>query len=230
MNKISIIIPIYNEVNSIIKLLSHLENKTFQKESIEIIFVDGCSTDDSQEKIRTNSNVKLIQAEKGRAIQMNAGAKAATGNILYFLHCDSLPPQHFDRIINDAVQKGNLAGCFRMKFDYRHPVLMISQWFTRFNHISCRGGDQSLFITKQLFKEIKCFDEHFIIYEDNEIITRLYAKKQFVVLPDYVITSARRYQQNGVWRLQYHFSIIHLKRRLGHSTESMLQYYKKNIL
>ncbi|MBG6109719.1 rSAM/selenodomain-associated transferase 2 [Flavobacterium sp. CG_23.5] len=230
MNKISIIIPIYNEVNSIIKLLSHLENKTFQKESIEIIFVDGCSTDDSQEKIRTNSNVKIIQAEKGRAIQMNAGAKAATGNILYFLHCDSLPPQQFDRIINDAVQKGNLAGCFRMKFDYRHPVLMISQWFTRFNHISCRGGDQSLFITKQLFKEIKCFDEHFIIYEDNEIITRLYAKKQFVVLPDYVITSARRYQQNGVWRLQYHFSIIHLKRRLGHSTESMLQYYKKNIL
>jgi hypothetical protein len=88
------------------------------------------------------SNVALIQSEKGRAIQMNVGAKAATGNILYFLHCDSLP-RHFDRII-DTVQNGNQAGCFRMKFDYRHPVLMISQWFTRFNHISCRGGDQSL--------------------------------------------------------------------------------------
>jgi hypothetical protein len=65
---------------------------------------------------------------------MNAGAKAATGNILYFYIVIS-----FDRIINDTVQKRK-SGCFRMKFDYGHPVLMISQWFTRFNHISCRGG------------------------------------------------------------------------------------------
>jgi hypothetical protein len=64
-------------------------------------------------------------------------------------------------------------------------------------------------------------------FMSNEIISRLYAKKQFVVIPDYIITSARRYHQNGIWRLQYHFSIIHLKRRLGHSTESMLQYYKR---
>ncbi|TDE03582.1 TIGR04283 family arsenosugar biosynthesis glycosyltransferase [Flavobacterium hiemivividum] len=230
MNKISIIIPIFNEVSRISKLLSHLENHAFQNHKIEIIVVDGGSTDGSQDTVSTNSKIKLIQAAKGRAKQMNVGAKAARGNILYFLHCDSFPPTNFDRIINDVVQKGNQAGCFRIKFDYEHPVLMVSQWFTRFNHISCRGGDQSLFVTKRLFEEIKGFDEQFMIYEDNEIISRLYAKKQFIVIPDYVITSARRYQQNGVWRLQYHFSIIHLKRKLGHSTESMLEYYKKNIL
>jgi rSAM/selenodomain-associated transferase 2 len=230
MNKISIIIPVFNEVSRISKLLSDLENKAFQNEKIEIIVVDGGSTDGSQDTISTNSKIKLIQSRKGRAIQMNVGAKAATGNILYFLHCDSFPPQDFDRLIIDEVQKGNQAGCFRIKFDYEHPVLMVSQWVTRFNHISCRGGDQSLFVSKRLFDEIKGFDEQFMIYEDNEIISRLYAKKQFIVIPDYVITSARRYQQNGVWRLQYHFSIIHLKRKLGHSNESMLQYYKKNIL
>jgi glycosyltransferase involved in cell wall biosynthesis len=57
---------------------------------MEIIAVDGGSTDGSQEKIRRYPNVTLIN-QKGRAIQMNVGAKAATGNILYFLHCDSLP-------------------------------------------------------------------------------------------------------------------------------------------
>lgn len=230
MNKISVVIPVFNEVDSIEKLLSHLKNCVLHKDAMEIIVVDGGSTDGSQEKIGINHNVTLIQSEKGRAIQMNVGAKAATGNIIYFLHSDSLPPPYFDRIINNAIQKGNQAGCFRMKFDYRHPVLIISQWFTRFNHISCRGGDQSLFITNELFKELEGFDEKFIIYEDNEIISRLYSKKQFVVLPNYIITSARRYHQNGVWRLQYHFTIIHLKRRLGHSTASMLQYYRKNIL
>jgi predicted glycosyltransferase involved in capsule biosynthesis len=80
-----------------------------------------------------------------------------------------------------------------MKFDYRHPVLMISQWFTRFNHISCRGGSIAIY-NEQLFKELKGFDENFVIYEDNEIISR-HAK--FVVIPDYIITSARRYHQNG---------------------------------
>lgn len=230
MNKISIIIPIFNEVNSISKLLLHLESEIFQKEAIEIIVVDGGSNDGSQNKLRANFNVRLIEVGKGRAKQMNAGAKVATGNILYFLHCDSFPPHHFDQIIINEVQKGNLAGCFRLKFDYNHPLLMVSQWFTRFNHISCRGGDQSLFITKNLFEEIKGFDEKYIIHEDNEIISRLYAKKQFVVLPDYIITSARRYRENGVWRLQFHFGIIHLKRRLGHPAESMLRYYKKHIL
>jgi len=230
MNKISIIIPVFNEVNSINKLLLDLENKIFQKEAIEIIVVDGGSTDGSQNKIRANYDVKLIETAKGRATQMNTGANAASGNILYFLHCDSFPPYNFDRSITTNVAKGNLAGCFRLQFDYKHPVLMISQWFTRFNHISCRGGDQSLFITKNLFQAINGFDEKFIIYEDNEIISRLYAKKQFTVIPDYIITSARRYRENGVWRLQFHFGIIHLKRRLGHSSESMLQYYKRNVL
>jgi rSAM/selenodomain-associated transferase 2 len=230
MNKISIIIPVFNEVNTISKLVLDLDNKIFQKEAIEIIVVDGGSTDGSQNMIRANFNVKLIETEKGRAIQMNAGAAAATGNILYFLHCDSFPPYHFDRSIIKNVTKGNLAGCFRMKFDYNHPVLVISQWFTQFNHISCRGGDQSLFITKNLFNEIDGFNEKFIVYEDNEIISRLYAKKQFTVIPDCIITSARRYRENGVWRLQFHFGIIHLKRRLGHSPERMLHYYKRNVL
>ncbi len=229
MSKISIIIPIYNEVEAINELLLHIENNASQTIPLEIIVVDGGSTDGSQKEIEKHEIVVLINSGKGRAKQMNAAAKIAKADILYFLHCDSFPPKDFDRLIMDQVQKGNEAGCFRMKFDYPHPVLTVSQWFTRINHVSCRGGDQSLFVTKKLFNQIGGYNEAFIIYEDNEIASRLYNKKQFVVIPENLVTSARRYKENGVCRLQYHFAVIHLKRRLGHSVESMLNYYKKTI-
>lgn len=229
MIKVSVIVPVFNEALHVSKLLKHVLKVAHSPEELEIIVVDGGSTDKTLAVLSAFLMIHVVGSEKGRAKQMNTGAQTAQGRILYFLHCDTLPPLHFDRLLVEAVDKGHLAGCFRMKFDYWHPVLLVSQWFTRFNHISCRGGDQSLFVSKALFKEIKGFDERFRIYEDNEIISRLYAQKQFVVLPATVVTSARKYLQNGVWRLQYHFSIIHLKRRLGHSTESMLAYYRKKI-
>jgi rSAM/selenodomain-associated transferase 2 len=229
MTKISIIIPILNEVDAIHRLLLHIEQVVSKTLDYEIIVVDGGSSDGSQKCVKDFEKVILIEAEKGRAKQMNSGAKNAKGEIVYFLHCDSFPPKNFDVEIAKQINQGNLAGCFRLKFDYSHPVLLVSQWFTRFNHISCRGGDQSLFVTKNLFDEIGGFDEKYSIYEDNEIIKRLYQKKQFTVIPKHILTSARRYHENGVWRLQYHFSVIHLKRKLGHSVESMLNYYKKNV-
>jgi hypothetical protein len=229
MNKISIIIPILNEVDAIHRLLLHIDNAISKTIEFEIIVVDGGSTDGSQKEVLKHEKAILISSEKGRAIQLNAGAKIATGTILYFLHCDSYPPSNFDLLISEQVLKGNLAGCFRMKFDYVHPVLLVSQWFTRVNHISCRGGDQSLFITKYLFVKIGGYDEKYSIYEDNEICKRLYQNKQFIIIPNYLITSARRYRENGVWQLQYHFAVIHLKRRLGHTVESLLDYYKKQI-
>lgn len=169
MNKISIIIPILNEADAIHRLLLHIENSISNTIDYEIIVVDGGSTDGSQTEVWKHQKTILVSSKKGRAKQLNAGAKIATGTILYFLHCDSYPPKNFDLFVFEEVKKGTLAGCFRMKFDYAHPVLFVSQWFTRVNHISCRGGDQSLFVTINLFKEIGGFDEKFMIYEDNEI-------------------------------------------------------------
>ncbi len=230
MNKISIIIPIYNESESIRSVLLYLKKVISKKIPFEIIIVDGGKCDGALKQINSLENIKCIRSEKGRAKQMNNGAKIATGNILYFLHCDSFPPEHFDLFIEKQINKGIQAGCFRMKFDLKHPLLLISQWFTRFNHKSCRGGDQSLFITKNLFNDIGCFNEEYTIYEDNEIIERLYAINQFVVIPQYMITSARKYKQNGVWKLQYHFGVIHLKKKLGHSINSLQEYYNRNII
>ena len=71
---------------------------------------------------------------------------------------------------------GNLAGCFKMKFDSNHWWLKLASWFTQYRWRACRGGDQSQFITKNLFKSLGGFDERFTVYEDNDLINKLYAR------------------------------------------------------
>lgn len=229
MNKISIIIPILNEAENISNLLNYLLNNASKKNISEIICVDGGSNDGSQKIISKSVNIKLLNAEKGRAKQMNFGAKHATGNILYFLHADSFPPKNFDKLIIEEVKKGNQAGCFRMQFDSKHWWLKLSGWLTQLPFKCCRGGDQSQFITKSLFNSIGGFDENFSIYEDNDLIAKLFARKQFVVIQKWLTTSARCYKSNGVWRLQFHYWTIHLKKFFGASPKNLNNYYQKHI-
>ena len=104
---ISIIIPVLNEAANIEKLLKHLSENSSGKNEIEIIVVDGGSSDDTFEIVNTMSGraqsrplcLQIINSERGRAKQMNKGAQVASGDILYFLHADSFPPKNFDKYI-----------------------------------------------------------------------------------------------------------------------------------
>ena len=233
MNKISIIIPILNEAKIIVSLLQHLFDNSSSTNISEIIVVDGGSQDQSFKMVSEfsllNNKVTLISSERGRAKQMNLGDQKATGNILYFLHADSLPPHNFDQFILNEVEKGNLAGCFKMKFDHQHWWLQLASWLTQFKWRACRGGDQSQFITKSLFNDIGGYDEKFMIYEDNTLINELYKRKQFVVIQNWIITSARLYKRKGIWTLQYHFWAIYVKCWLGASADDIYVYYNKYI-
>ena len=233
MNKISIIIPILNEANSIVLLLQHLIDNSSSTSISEIIVVDGGSKDESfkmvSEFLLLNNKVVLISSERGRAKQMNLGKQKATGTILYFLHADSFPPSDFDQLIINEVEKGNLAGCFKMKFDHQHWWLQLASWLTQFKWRACRGGDQSQYITKILFDEIGGYDERFMIYEDNILINELYKINQFKVIQKPIVTSARLYERKGIWTLQYHFWTIYIKRWIGASPEEIYKYYNKYI-
>ena len=226
---LSIIIPILNEEENIGKLLGHLIENSSKENISEIIVVDGGSSDNSVSIVKQFEQVTFLKSEKGRAKQMNVGAKNAKGNILYFLHADSFPPKYFDQLIIDKVKIGNLAGCFKMKFDSNHWWLKLASWLTQYRWRACRGGDQSQFITKNLFKSIGGFDERFTVYEDNDLINKLYELNQFVVIQQWITTSARRYETNGVWKLQYHFWMIYIKKWFGASADELLGYYKKYI-
>jgi len=227
--ELTIIIPVYNEEDYIPFLLRHIVAKATTPNLLEVLVIDGGSTDTTVESAK-KAGANVITSKKGRASQMNLGAKYAKADILYFLHADTLPPQNFDALIKKGIKNGSQAGCFRMKFDSKNPFLQFFAWFTRINHLICRGGDQSLFITKDLFETTGGFREDYRIYEDSEFIGRLYQAVPFTVLPHYVVTSARKYNEMGWLRVQFHFGVIHLKNYLGHGPHELYRYYKKFFL
>ncbi len=231
---ISIIVPVLNEEKGIGSLLSYLHQNAQTPNDIELIVVDGGSSDATIANVNaymgTIPGLALHTSGKGRARQMNAGARHAKGDILYFLHADSYPPRHYDHHIRAQINSGNSAGCFRMKFDSGHWWLRLAGWLTRFRWRACRGGDQSLFISKRLFEEIGGYNESYIIYEDNILINELYSREQFVVIPQWLTSSARKYRNNGICSLQYHFWMIYIKKWLGASPEALHRYYKKHIV
>lgn len=231
---ISIIVPVLNEADGIVEFLAHITDSATSSKISEVIIVDGGSSDGTPRLVNEYAStsrleIKLIDSEKGRARQMNKGAQIARGGVLYFLHADSFPPKGYDTAILAETQNGNPAGCFRMRFDRPHPVLKISQWFTRFNFKFCRGGDQSLFVNKEIFDTLSGYDESYTIYEDCELINRIYDHYSFVVINNVVTTSARKYIKNGTMKLQYHFTVIHLKKIMGASPENLSNYYHRNI-
>lgn len=230
MQRISIIIPILNEAKGIKNLLDYLIENAAES-NFEIIVVDGGSSDNSQQLVESyySDNVKLVTSQKGRAKQMNVGAKYAKNEILYFLHADSFPPKQYDTLLKNEVKKGNRAGCFIMKFDSNHWWLKLAGWLTRLPIKASRGGDQSQFITKELFSQLGGYNENYSVFEDYILISQLYAIDEFTLIPKWLTTSARRYRKNGVWKLQYHFYIIYLKKWQGASASELYTYYQKYI-
>lgn len=225
---ISIIIPVFNEEAYISSLLYYLYKYSVPQNVLEILVVDGGSTDATVE-VAKKSGVTILTSAKGRAQQMNMGAVYAKGDILYFLHADTLPPKNFDNYLVNAFEMGSKAGCFRLKFDSPSLLLTFFSWFSRFKYLICRGGDQSLYIIRDFFYEIGGFNTEYMVYEDIEFIRRIVRKTTFNILPQHVITSPRKYVRNGFARLQCHYGIIHVKNFFGAGPETLNAYYKRRI-
>jgi rSAM/selenodomain-associated transferase 2 len=226
--EISIIIPVLNEEKVITGLINELKKRSGESE-IEIIVADGGS-DDNTRQLATESGAKVIICKrKGRARQMNEGAEYASGNVLYFLHADTLPPLKFPNHISKYIRDGVDAGCYRLQFDDDHLLLRAFAWFTRFDLNWFRFGDQSLFIKREVYEEIGGFDERLIVMEDQEIVKRIRLRHKFQLMDDHVITSARKYKANGVLRLQLIFTLIFLLYYVGVKQDVLISIYKDFI-
>jgi len=195
--RLSIILPVLNEAQAIGAALRRLRE---QAPEAEIIVADGGSGDGTAELARAEARVVLT--ERGRARQMNAGARAATGDWLLFLHVDSRLPEGFPAEIAAAEAAGFEAGAFRLRIEGRHPLLPLLAWGANLRS-RWRGialGDQALFVRRTLFERLGGFPA-LALMEDYAWSLRL--RREGIPLylsPRRVVTSGRRWDQAGFWR------------------------------
>jgi len=228
--KISIIIPALNEGDRIASLVDELRRRESSDGCIhEIIVADGGSIDGTSKEAELAGAKVLTCIKRGRAAQMNEGAEYATGEILYFLHADTIPPINFDKHIASAVSAGAGAGCFQLTFSSDHRLLRFYGWCTRFRSTLLRFGDQSLFVKSGCFWEIGGFDERLAVMEDQQIVGNLKKVTSFALLDEVVKTSARKYEKNGVIRLQFIFGVIVILYYSGAKQDTLVHLYKSLI-
>jgi len=195
--EISIIIPCLNEIAALPETLQQLQQQ--QAQNFEIIIVDGGSADGTWEYLEDLNHVHL-QAARGRASQMNAGAAMARGKWLLFLHADTLLPDNATATV--ASQPETIkAGGFRQRFNIKDWRLELISWM---DNLRCRithvvYGDQALFIRRALFEKIGGYPPISEL-EDLRFGETLRKHTQPVLLPDEAVTDARKFVQMGIWR------------------------------
>lgn len=194
----SIIIPVLNEETLIEGLLRNLR---LRFAAAELVVVDGGSTDQTFQRAAALAD-KLIQAEPGRAIQMNAGAMAASGRVLLFLHADThLPDDALEAVTAGLAASGFVWGRFDVTLDGEHPFLPVIAGLMnlRSRLTGVATGDQAIFVTRKAFATANGFPK-IVLMEDVALSKRLRRITAPLCLRAKVSTSGRRWEANGVMR------------------------------
>ena len=196
---ISIIIPTLDEARVIAALLAQLEPL---RNGCEIVFVDGGSSDGTREAI-LDAGFRLVDAPRGRGTQRNAGARASSGEILFFLHADSaLPPDPLGEI--RRAMRGHRVGCFGVRFEPSSLLMLCCRLLSNFRCYVRRimFGDQGIFIDRELFFEVGGFPD-LPLMEDYQFSLDLRARG-FRPAPTRrrIATSSRRYGTTPASRIK----------------------------
>lgn len=196
--EVSIIIPTYNEETTIERLLETLEPL---KGRCEILFVDGGSTDRTLKLL--NGEYPVIFSEKGRAKQMNRGAMASHGEVLFFLHCDSeVPANALEEI--ERVMQNHRAGCFGIAFHSYNCFMFTCRVISnhRVKDRKVMFGDQGIFVERELFMEAGMFPDMPILEDYQFSITLKEKGIRLGMTRSRIYTSDRRFQGNTVEKLK----------------------------
>jgi rSAM/selenodomain-associated transferase 2 len=219
---ISVIVPVLNEEKFIGATLEAL----MALAPYEIIIVDGGSSDQTRE-IAARFQVKVIASERGRARQMNRGARQARGDVLLFLHADTrLPLTAFADISAALADPRYVGGRFDVELDGAHWLLpVVARMISYRSRISKVGtGDQALFVRRDVFARMGGFPD-IPLMEDVGFCRALKKNGAVACLRSRVITSARRWEADGVWRTIFRMWTLKLLYFAGVSPIRLKQFY-----
>jgi len=209
---ISIIIPALNEAEGIAATLQHMQS--FRRDGHELLLADGGSHDNTV-ALATPMVDQVLGCAPGRATQMNVGAHAAKGDILWFVHADTVVQAGMDRLILSALRKTEKAwGHFTVRLSGKAPLLRVVEtamnWRSSLTGIAT--GDQGLFVRRETFEQLNGYAE-IPLMEDIEICGRLKRSAGAPLrLSEKMITSSRRWESRGIlrtvllmWRLRFSY-------------------------
>ncbi|HEY2922923.1 MAG TPA: TIGR04283 family arsenosugar biosynthesis glycosyltransferase [Candidatus Binatia bacterium] len=219
---ISVIIPVFNEERSIAVTLQSV----VQRAPFEVFLVDGGSTDRTAE-ICQRFGVKLLASCRGRAQQMNYGARHASGDVLLFLHADTrLPDSAFRDIATALSDPRYLGGRFDVEIEGEHWMLkVIGAMINYRSRLTKVGtGDQAIFVRRSVFERIGGYPD-IPLMEDIALCRTLRRMGEIACLKSRVVTSARRWEMDGVWRTIVKMWTLKLLYLAGVSPNRLKQYY-----
>jgi rSAM/selenodomain-associated transferase 2 len=211
--RVSIVIPCLNEGSVIGQMLDGLQ--PLRQQGHELILVDGGSTDDTSVQAQRRVD-RLVRSPRGRARQLNAGAKVAAGGIFWFLHADSqVPTGGVDAIVSALASDNRYWGRFDVVLTGRHRLLRLVEfmmnWRSRLTGIAT--GDQGIFMRREAFTAVGGFPE-IPLMEDIEISRRLKRLSPPCCLPHRLGVSSRRWERQGIlrtiwlmWRLRFAYAL-----------------------
>jgi rSAM/selenodomain-associated transferase 2 len=220
---ISVVVPTLDEAPSLAQTLTVARRHG----AADVVVADGGSRDATRD-VATRFADAVVVAERGRAAQMNAGAAAARGDVLLFLHADTRLPDDFaDAIVRALAAPDAVAGFFAVLLDaagwrYRMIGRLIS---VRSRLTRIATGDQAIFVRRDVFEALGGYAP-LPLMEDIELMRRLKRRGRVVALPQAVTTSARRWQRHGVWRTVLLMWTLRLAYYAGISPVTLARWYR----
>ncbi len=222
--RLSIILPVLNEADAITATLESLQ--PLRRNGHEVVVVDGGSHDATVELAGALAD-QVIRSGRGRATQLQAGAGAAHGSILWFLHADTIPPAHADRLIQDALHGESVCwGRFNVQFHDPGRLLRLVAWSmnTRSRLTGIATGDQGMFVKRSCFEQAGGFPA-IPLMEDIALSRALKKCSPPACLHHCLRTSARRWLEHGIVRTILLMWGLRLGYFLGISPQRLAGYY-----